>query len=384
VTYIVARDYSKAGNYYYEPEINPEGVEVIRFAMPLTKLRNSTRNRFLLTVFSQLAGWLTIFRLARKARKWKKASAAKIDVIYGYEVHGVCAVSWLRFWGRLKNVKIVSRFQGTWMSQYFRQKKWMKRLLNYDDRIALRSRADLCIMTNDGTEGDYAMKRLRSRALHNLRFWVNGVDEQILPAESFAHLKQKYNPDGEKVLFLSVSRMESWKRVDRIIDAVAYLVNVLDYRNMLYLAVGEGNLLEQYKQKVAADGLDNYIEFVGAVSNSEVKKYLNLVDIFVSTYDLSNVGNPLLEAIRANKIIFTLNNGTTSDWIRHRENGFIYNIDEKLIESMAKDMLEVCNNAGLRESIQNQISVTEKDKLWTWSERFAAELEAVEELILPK
>ncbi|HBG71326.1 MAG: hypothetical protein A2W93_01580 [Bacteroidetes bacterium GWF2_43_63] len=382
VVYIVARDYSKAGNYYYEKEINPEGIEVIRFPMPLSWFRNNIRWHFLQTLFSQLAGWLTIFRLARRARKYMKNANAKFDVIYGYEVHGVCAVAWLGFWGRLGNIKVISRFQGTWMAKYIREKNWLKRLLNIDDVIALKSRADLCIMTNDGTEGDFAMKKLRSRALHNLKFWINGVDEQKLSAEHFADLKNKYNPDGSKRVVLSVSRMEQWKRVDRIIDVISYLVKELGYMDILYIGVGEGALLKQYQQEVLTSGMEKFIVFTGGVPNSEVNKYLNLADVFISTYDLSNVGNPLLEAIRANKIIFTLNNGTTKEWIEHGRNGFIYNVDNHLIENMAKDMLRVCNDADIRKHILSEIAATEHEKLWSWEQRFAAELDAVEKLFV--
>ncbi len=381
VTYIVARDYSKAGNYFYEPEINPEGVEVIRFAMPLTRLRNATHNRFLLTVFTQMAGWLTIFRLARKAIKWKKSSPANADVIYGYEVHGVCAVAWLRFWGRLKNVKTVSRFQGTWMTSYLREGKWLKRLLNVDDVIALKSRADLCIMTNDGTDGDEAMKRLKSKALHHLKFWINGVDEQKLNPDEYANLKSTFNPDGSKFIVLSVSRMESWKRVDRILDVISCAVNKYHGHQLLYVAAGEGSMLAYYQQRVKNEGLENHVFFTGALAHEEVKKYLNLSDAFFSTYDLSNVGNPLLEAIKANKIIFTLNNGATGQWIQHRENGFIYDIDEHMVDSMAADLVSLMHDDQMKSKIRENIEQTATRMLWTWQERMKAEVLAVESLI---
>ena len=45
-------------------------------------------------------------------------------------------------------------------------------------------------------------------------------------------------------------------------------------------------------------------------------------------YTSTNVGNPLLEAIRHNKIIVTLNNGDTGDWIKHRVSGLIYDVDD--------------------------------------------------------
>ena len=380
VTYIVARDRSKAGNYFYEKEINPAGVDVIRFDMPLAGLRSRIKNHFLLTVITQIAAWITIFKLAKRARKFLKNSENNVDVIYGYEVHGVCAVDWMRRWGRLKQMKIVSRFQGTWMTSYLREGKWLKRFLNVDDVFALKSRADLCIMTNDGTDGDEAMRRLKSNALHNLKFWINGVDEQKLSSDAYSEHKSMYNPDGTKCIVLSVSRMESWKRVDRILDVISCAVKKHGAKNLLYIAAGEGSMLAQYQQRVKVEGLEENVVFTGAVPHEEVKKYLNVADVFISTYDLSNVGNPLLEAIRANKIIFTLNNGATGEWIRHRENGFIYNVDEHLIENMATDLVALMQDESLKTRIRRNVEKTEKEKLWTWQERMDAEVKAVEEL----
>ena len=127
--------------------------------------------------------------------------------------------------------------------------------------------------------------------------------------------------------------------------------------------------------------LEEYIKIIGAVPNTEVKKYLNFADVFLSTYDLSNVGNPLLEAIRCNKIIFTLNNGSTAEWVKHEENGFIYDIDEKLHQRIAEDIIRIADDEALRQNIINGVQKLEQDKLWTWKERMDAEVNAVEELL---
>ncbi len=93
------------------------------------------------------------------------------------------------------------------------------------------------------------------------------------------------------------------------------------------------------------------------------------------------MGNPLLEAIRGNKIIFTLNNGDTSAWIKHRENGFIYDEDDSMVDSMAHDIVELIKNPSLRDRIKENIKITERDKLWSWRERMEAEFLEINKLI---
>jgi len=380
VYYVVARDNSKFGNYFYEQEINPEGVKVYRIYMPFTNYYDKIRSHTLRTIISKIRGYITIVRLAMVANKIMRNR--KVDILYGYETHGVLAVNLLKLFGRLGNIKIISRFQGTfYIIIIIRAKKYFKALLNWDSFLALYLPSDLCIMTNDGTQGDIALKALNSKSLKNLKFWVNGVDEQKLPEDEINKVKKQLQIDSSKFIFLTVCRLEKWKRVDRGISVIAKLVHDYGIRNLQYYIVGDGTQKEGLESLTMNCGIEDYVKFVGAIKNEDVKNYLNIADIFISTYDSSNVGNPLLEAIRANKIIFTLNNGDTNKWIHHKVNGFIYDIDDELIDNMAKDISDLLNNNKMKRAILENIKLTEKEKLWTWKERMDAELQEVEKIL---
>lgn len=379
VTYLVLRDRSTAGNYFYEKEINPDGVDVKRYSMPLTSLRNFTKGTPFLVILTQLATYLGVIRLFIKASKILRHE--NIDIVYGYEVLGVNTMKLLSFFGKLKKQKQVSRFQGTWIAKYLKENDRLKLLLNWDDIVALKSKSDLCIMTDDGTEGDYAMERLKSKSFSKLNFWVNGVDNIKLEKDAYSDLKEKYNPDGNKTILLSVSRLEPWKRVDRILHSLHHLIHKHQVTDILYLMVGEGAEMNSYKKLVEELDLQHYVVFVGGINNLEVKKYLNFADIFCSTYDLSNVGNPLLEAIRTHNIIFTLNNGTTNQWIQHLQNGFIYDVTSDLAEKIGDDLFKVIKDKELQEEIKKGIIQTEQLKLWTWNQRLKAEVSKVENLL---
>lgn len=379
VDYVVARDNSKYGNYFYEKEINPEGVYMQRFMMPLTWLRNSVRSHLLRTIFSKIAGYITVFMLATKGAKILRSK--KIDVVYGYELHGVLALQLLQLMGKLKGIKTVSRFQGTWLGLYLKTNNKAKLWMNFDAVMAMKVRTDLCIMTNDGTEGDFVMKKLAPSNLHNFKFWINGVDEQKLDPQVYKELIDKYKPHNELIL-LSVCRLESWKRVDVSIKVFAMAIKKYGIKNMKYIIVGEGVEKSKLEQLAKDEGVDNDVIFIGGIPHIEVKKYLNLADIFISTYDLSNVGNPLLEAIMANKIIFTLSNGDTGRWIQHRNNGFIYDpADKNLCDKIAQGIEELTRDKTLKDKIIENIKKTEQQKLWSWEERMSAEVRETEKLL---
>jgi hypothetical protein len=96
---------------------------------------------------------------------------------------------------------------------------------------------------------------------------------------------------------------------------------------------------------------------------------------------LSNVGNPLLEAIRHHKVVFTLRNGDTHQWIRHRRSGFIFEPDDDLLPGrVARSFWELIDSPALREQIVAGVRQVERRRLWTWDERMDAEISAVEAL----
>ena len=377
VHYVVARDTSKSGNYYYEDEINPEGLNIYRFYSPLSKIRDKVNNRILSAILTRISRYLIIIKMAKVSSKVIKEN--NIDVCYGYEIDGVLAANLLKLFGKLKGIKLVSRFQGTIVTDILDKKNYKKAISNWEHFLALKLPSDLCIMTDDGTQGKQLLQRINSKNTKNLKFWPNGVDEQKLNQDTIANLKEKYHCE-DKMIILTVCRLVHWKKVERGIESVAKLVHDHNETNIKYFIVGEGNERPKLEKLVKDLKITEYVEFVGAVKNTEVKEFLNIADIFMSTYDLSNVGNPLLEAIRANKIIITLNNGDTKEWIQNGVNGYIYDINEMTTTKIAKTLHMLINNPEKRQEILENIKKTEVEKLWTWKERLDTEVKVVKEL----
>lgn len=378
VHYVVLRDTSKIGDYFYEDIINPTGVKVYREEFPLTQLKNKTKSKFLLRILRVLSNYLAILKLFKLSKKAVKTN--RFDVVYGYESHGIWASKLLKFFHKQKTGKLVARFQGTFFNKYLNNKNLKKILFNIEMFLPLYFSSDLCIMTNDGTQGDKALKRIGSKHLKNFKFWVNGVDSLKFDQTKTTELRQKLNYNVDNI-FLSISRLEKWKRLDRGILSIAKYVEKTGNRNFKYIIVGEGVEAPVLKQLVKDKGLENEIIFTGAIAHKRVKEYLNIADVFISLYDGSNVGNPLLEAIRTHKIIFTLNNGDTARWIQHKKNGFIFDENEQLTENISTTLHHLLSGKYSKDHIIEEIQKTEKEKLWTWEERMNQEVKTVENLI---
>ena len=376
VDYLVLRDVSRKGNYYYEKPIFPKGVNVYRYNYRMSFLLNVIPFQIPRTILNKMISYLGVLQLLFYALRLLKTN--NYSVLYGYEHIGTRVVSILKRLRRTKNKVLVSRFQGTWMTLYYKRKKYLKLLLNVDFYMAMRFKSDLCIMTDDGTQGDFIMRKIQPKH-PDFRFWVNGVDRQQFNNELVDQIANKYNLDNRFSL-ISVSRLEGWKRVDRVINIVRiFCEQYPNYKDQLtYLIVGEGVDRERLENMVKQYNLTNQIHFVGAVPNNQVSSYLKACQVFMSFYDLSNVGNPLLEAMRMNKVIMTLSNGDTSKWISHKKTGFIYSPKNNFYEEVANDLALLFKDDELIENITGELLSFSDKNLWTWKERLDEEVKTVE------
>lgn len=380
VHFLVVRDNSINGSYYYEKIINPKEFKTYRFKMyDSSLLSRLCQSKISKTVYSKLRSYIAIIQLISHGYFLLKDNA-EIKILYGYGPVGTLASFILKliFWRR--RLKVVSRYFGITGTNSLIASKF-KRVFNWDIFLSLSLPVDACIITNDGTQGDKILKKFFPKRLECLHFWVNGVDEKSIVSEKECNeIKEKYSLDN-KIIVLSVSRLAYWKRVDRSIMVIDNLIKKHSDIQIKLLVIGEGADKQRLVELTNSLSLSSHVEFVGAVSNKEISSFYSIAHFFISTYDLSNVGNPLLEAIRFNKIIFTLNNGDTSSWIRHKINGFIYDVNNNLIDAMADDLYKLLIDDKLQASLSASIKETEKKMLWTWEERLSAELDLTNSLV---
>jgi len=385
VKYIVARDRARKGNYFYEPEINPAGVKVERLSAPLSKWRDRSSGTTY-KIISRLAQWLVALRLAARAVR-EFVRGERCDVLYGYEVTGVLAMNLTRLALTVLGIpapRAVSRFQGTILHEPLLRRDRTALLKRVDHLIAQRARTDLCIMTDDGTRGLDTLRMARSRAAR-VCFFVNGVEIPTETKSSASANSGQPRPDDSR-LIVSVSRLAAWKRVDRVLNVFAEIVrrapSESQARGLRLEVVGEGDQRAGLEEQARQLGIDRRVTFRGGIPHDQVSGLFQRADYFFSFYDLSNVGNPLLEAIAHRKLIFTLDNGDTSRWIEHGRNGCIFAPDDnQLARRAAEEFWRLENDPRKREAIAREIDRTARERLWTWSERMAAEVAAVRRLL---
>ena len=236
--------------------------------------------------------------------------------------------------------------------------------------------ADLVVMANDGTQGDLILRHV-GQDMNRVGFWMNGVDKQrvLRPSLDVAAFRRRVGvPDGH-VMVLTTVRLVGWKRYDRALSALAQVRRRTD--RFTYVIVGDGPLRAQLEEMARTLGLGDCVKFTGSMPHDEVMNFVNACDIYLSVNDLSNLGNPLIEATLCGRCIVTLSNGATGDLITHDVNGLMLPPNDNA--ALADALLRLIESpqerarlaAGARQRAQS---------LQTWTQRMQLELDTLHRL----
>jgi glycosyltransferase involved in cell wall biosynthesis len=335
--------------------------------LPLPSIARKADQKFrFANVFPMLA--------ARRAEQLLKDD--DFDLLYGYEVHGVLAQRKVR---AKHSLPLVARFQGTVMHPYLRRPQSLLR--KFEEVRALKTPADLYIMTDDGTRGDEVLQALNPESEGRVRFWRNGLEAlSEAPQEKLdgGAARDGLGLASDDFVLVTATRLARWKRIDRAIDAMARLRD--EGLPAKLLVVGDGEERTNLERQAQELNLQSRVTFVGAVPQSEVQRYLCAADVFLSVNELSNVGNPLLEAMLAGRCVLTLDEGDTSDLIRDGETGVLLPASGEP-EIIAAALSKLAADPQRRHKLGGAAHRLAERAFWTWDQRIDAEVEAVEAML---
>lgn len=357
-------------------QVKHKNLRVLRFDMPMkwmSKIFYLKRIRQLI-----LFSWFCL-RYARI--EYKKGR--KPDLIYAAEADAVLIGSILK---RFYRVPLVTRFYGVsrLVPFYDSVKKKMKfsGVRHLVSRLAMTRRADMAIVTDDGSQG-LEILRAMNRRVRDIRFWRNGVDQYQINLKEIAALRSSLKIGDGRFVLLTVCRLDRWKGVDLAIRSVARIPCKIR-KKIILLIVGQGPELPMLQKLTREYSLESNVMFVAAVAHKDIYGYFFISDIFLSLYRYSNVGNPLWEALNSGCCILTLNTGTTSNVICDGVNGKVvdYSSDEdNLVYRIADEIIELNKNIDLRNKLRQGARKYSKKNLWSWNERLGMELDALKAII---
>ena len=145
------------------------------------------------------------------------------------------------------------------------------------------------------------------------------------------------------------------------------------------VVVGDGTQRHSLDRLAEQLGVARYVRITGLVQHSEVKNYMRMADVFMSLYDLSNRGNPLLEAMVHGRCIVTINDGSVSDLIVDGQTGMLVEPGD-IDDGLPKILVRLLKDGDMRRQLGEAARLRAHEKLMTVEERMGAEVEAIERL----
>ncbi|WP_083523454.1 glycosyltransferase family 4 protein [Methanofollis ethanolicus] len=345
------------------------GLYIHSYVAPFFSLH--IKNRILNGLYAKFKFFsLILFATIRAIRVSRKIDP---DVVYGYAGSGAVTAYII---SRLWKIPNITRLLGVVYLYSFIDNN-LQLLLRFNEVMPFKLSCDALIITNDGSGGDKVANAFGFPE-KKLKYWLNGVDEMYLDNFNSKLFKNSIGIDPDTKIILAISRLDKLKRVDRLIRVIPDVVSQIN--NVMFVIVGDGDERTSLENMVDNLGVRNYVTFTGTIPHDQVKYYLNSADIFVSLYDISNVGNPLLEAMMCGRCIVTLNTAATGDIIENNKNGLILDITS--LHMLPRIMLELLEDEDLRIRLGKNARMYALEHFETWDQRIQKEVNFIEELTL--
>ncbi|WP_240191770.1 glycosyltransferase family 4 protein [Desulfoprunum benzoelyticum] len=349
-----------------------------RWLLPLKKLRVQARGkgdsipfgfRWILNVTMLLGLTTSLMVKAMQVRR----NGFVPQLVYAHNQYAALAGYLLGRWFKVPNV---TRLYGTFLADLMNRPLVS---LRYPTAVAgYLVPSALLICANDGTRGDEVARKFRIPD-HRFRFWQNGVEPPSQPPQvTRADLVARFglNLRLESRWAVSCSRLSYWKRIDRMLRALAVCRGTgVDCQ---LVVAGDGPEKENLHTLAAELKVSDQVVWLGAVAHDDIWALMNTADVFMLTNDVTNRCNPLYEAAWAGLPVVSVNDSSTSDLLHHRANALLTEKDDT--ETLGNLLSEICRDEQLRERLgqaQKKLSET----FWTWEERMRVEVAELEKLV---
>ena len=230
-------------------------------------------------------------------------------------------------------------------SEDWLQYRWFG-LINLSWRFALARTNILTTISN------YLLERAKKLDFKGKAVLIpNGVDYA-----KFSHLAVK-PPSGE-VQLITTSRLVEKNGLEDIINAIKLLPESVSLQ-----IIGSGPLEENLKFKIKNLKLENRVEMLGEIPNSDISLYLSKADIFVRPSLSEGQGISFIEAMAAGLPVIATSVGGIPDFLKDRETGLFCNVNDP--KSIAEKVLEYINDPELtKKVVENARKMVEEKYDW--------------------
>jgi len=329
--------------------------------------------------YLELPWYRKIFRRIKRFLKLmyytnKAISENEYDFVYGLAYYEGLAGNIV---ANLRGVPCGMRSMGTMLNEDFKKHGSFGTALRKPiEFLTFKLKKEFFIMTDDGTKGDLVHKEWKSNPeKYDFYFWKTGID-----LTEIDKLESNISIPAHGYLFFA-ARFDNWKRHDRILK-ILHNLHLKGKHLHLYFAgnITSKNYYAEVKDLVKNYGLDEYVHFLGAIKQNDLKVYAYHAVANPLMYDVSNLGNVFFESFSVGSVVIGLNDGSLNDYIIDEENGFIVSDEEKA----AKIIEKLLNDKALAQKIRDNAISCAKQKFLSIDARFDMEVDLIEAVMASK
>ena len=256
----------------------------------------------------------------RVSEELRQRVVTKVDLVY---CHSGALVQCGRQLARKYGCPVVAHFYGTFLQECIgaRQAYWR----HPEEYLGWTTLVDLRICNDDGT-GGLEVARDLGLPLERFLFQPHGLDLAALNRQNEIDVSQHLLPGALHVM--TASRLASWKRIDRLLQAVPEVV--ARFSGVRFLVIGDGPERQRLVDLAGELGVQEHVAFVGGVSRDTVFTFMRQCGIFVSCSDYTNVGRPLKEAMFLGMACVAVDSGDTKTLVADGVTGRLVAPDDTL------------------------------------------------------
>jgi glycosyltransferase involved in cell wall biosynthesis len=167
-----------------------------------------------------------------------------------------------------------------------------------------------------------------------------------LPDQRKKAFRQKYEIAEDAIVLITIARLFMLKGHDYIIESAKTLSK--QYKNAVWLFVGDGNLSEHYKKQVCSLGLTDRIKFTGLLSPKEIPLAIASSDILVHCSLREGLARTLPQAMLCGKPAVSFDVDGAREVVNENTGRLI---EPKNVEQLTAACAELIENKDLREKL---------------------------------
>ena len=179
------------------------------------------------------------------------------------------------------------------------------------------------------------------------RFYKENVD--LLSIKS---LKKELNIKKDDFVILFVGRIAKEKSIDFLIKNLKTILKKVPKARMII--VGDGPDMNELALLVRENKLDKHVTFTGKVSWSEIPKYYQLANVFVTASKTETQGLTVIEAMAAEKPVVAIKDESFELVMKDKQDGLFFETKEEY----QRLIIDLYNNPSYAKMIAKQARIT--------------------------